>query len=529
MKYLISLSFLLIVLLGCQAAPTTALPTLQPTAVAQVTVITVTSVPPTPILVPTATPTATAVPPTATPLPPITIAVAPQWQTAVAAILPTLTESSDRTWELLLSEDPAAELAANQAQIALTSDGGGALVYQEPLVIAVPFSTDWHFITQTDAEAIVANGHQLARALPWHEMTPDWRALRVNGLPPDDPAYPLQNRLLLQAAPGLDTAVAQLQTHLQTTFDTGPVIHLATVGDIMLDRGPGIVLQQGDLAYPFAKVAPLLQMADITVGNLESALGDVGEPMPKAYPFRAPPQAAEALALAGFDIVSLANNHGMDYGTEALLQGIDLLKAAGVQPIGGGANAAEARAPYITEVNGLTMAFLGYVNVPVEASSSFDVRTWDATDSTAGIAWGEPERITEDVTAVRGAADLVVVVLHSAFEYLDPPSEPQMILARAAVDAGADLVIGHHAHVLQGVEFYGDGVIIYGLGNFAFEIDGDPSTGIMNVWLDADGVRELELIPAIIQFGGQPRLADEWEAAVILERVYRLSRSLNGR
>jgi poly-gamma-glutamate capsule biosynthesis protein CapA/YwtB (metallophosphatase superfamily) len=104
-----------------------------------------------------------------------------------------------------------------------------------------------------------------------------------------------------------------------------------------------------------------------------------------------------------------------------------------------------------------------------------------------------------------------------------------MAAARTAIDAGADLVIGHHAHVLQGVEFYQDGVIVYGLGNFAFEIDGDPSTAILNVWLDQDGVRQLEFVPAIIQFGGQPRLAEAWEAGEILQKIYRLTNPLNAR
>jgi poly-gamma-glutamate synthesis protein (capsule biosynthesis protein) len=122
---------------------------------------------------------------------------------------------------------------------------------------------------------------------------------------------------------------------------------------------------------------------------------------------------------------------------------------------------------------------------------------------------------------------LTIVVLHSGYEYIDVPSPDQQAAARAAIDAGADLVIGHHAHILQGVEYYKDGVIVYGLGNFAFEIDGDPSTAILNVWLDEEGVRQLEFIPAIIQFGGQPRLAESWEQPAILNQVYRLTNSLN--
>jgi poly-gamma-glutamate capsule biosynthesis protein CapA/YwtB (metallophosphatase superfamily) len=325
---------------------------------------------------------------------------------------------------------------------------------------------------------------------------------------------------------GFETAVSQLLPQLQTALAPAPVVHLAATGDIMLDRSMGHHLRQGKLDYPFYEVAHWFHAADLTIGNLESALGDIGEPEPKAYPFRAPPEAAESLARAGFDIVSLANNHGMDYGPEALLQGIDLLHAAGVVPIGAGVDETAAYAPHITSINGLSLAIFGYVNVPVEWRG-FDTETWTAAADAPGLAWATVERIQSGVGAVRDDVDLIIVVLHSGYEYVDPPSPVQMELSRAAVDAGADLVIGHHAHILQGIEFYRDGVIVYGLGNFVFEIDGPPETAVLYAWLDANGVREIELLPAIIQFGGQPRPAASWEAGPILQRVYQLSRPLS--
>jgi poly-gamma-glutamate capsule biosynthesis protein CapA/YwtB (metallophosphatase superfamily) len=151
----------------------------------------------------------------------------------------------------------------------------------------------------------------------------------------------------------------------------------------------------------------------------------------------------------------------------------------------------------------------------------FDTQSWTATATAPGVAWGDPEEITADVRAAHQEADLVIVILHSGYEYVLQPSPPQVAAARAAIDAGAALVIGHHAHILQGIEFYNGGVIAYGLGNFAFEIDGDPETAILHAWLDRHGVRQLEIVPAIIQFGGQPRLATEWEGAAIREHIYR--------
>jgi poly-gamma-glutamate capsule biosynthesis protein CapA/YwtB (metallophosphatase superfamily) len=507
---------LTLLMMGCgqTAVSTTPLPTIAPSLVPATETL------PTPIPATntpeaaTAPPVPTPMPPTPTPPAPLTLAVPENWQPIIGEALAGAVTS--RIWQIVPATEPA------DAQ--LSENGAGQLVWQEPIVLAVPFTTEWEMTTQAEAEMILANGHALAMVLPWSALTPDLKPLRVDGRFPTDPAYPFQNRLTLQIN---NSAANKLLPILQTALAPEATIHLAAVGDIMLDRGPGIVLQQGNLAYPFAKVAELLQTTDITVGNVESALGNVGTPEIKSYPFRAPPEAAQALALAGFDVVSLANNHGMDYGPEALLQAIDLLQAEGIAPIGAGANFDAAYAPYLTQVNGLSLAFLGYVNVPVEYRG-FDTAVWTATQNSPGLAWGEPEQIAADVTAVRPAADLVIVVLHSGYEYVEAPSPPQMAAAHAAIDAGADLVIGHHAHILQGIEFYNGGVIVYGLGNFAFEIDGAPETAVLNVWLDQNGVRSLELVPAIIQFGGQPRLAESWEAVPILRRVYYLTRILNG-
>ena len=315
---------------------------------------------------------------------------------------------------------------------------------------------------------------------------------------------------------------------LAAALAPAPTIRLAAVGDVNIDRSQGyIITTTGDYGYPFARVKPIFDAADYTIANLETSLGDVGEPAAKRYTFQSPPEAAQSLALGGVDLVSLANNHAGDYGWEALAQGIDLLHAAGVATVGGGANDAAAHAPHIADIGGLKVAFLGYVHVPIEAITDFDTQSWTATAAAPGLAWADPERIRADVSAVRPSVDLVVVILHSGYEYIEEPSEPQVAAAHAAVDAGADLVIGHHAHILQGIHRYHDGVIAYGLGNFVFNIEGPPETAILNVWLDRDGVRQLELIPAIIQEHGQPRPADIGEAGPILSRVYYLTTLLN--
>lgn len=287
----------------------------------------------------------------------------------------------------------------------------------------------------------------------------------------------------------------------------------------MLDRTLGNVIANGRPQYPFAAVAELLQPPDLTIGNVESALGDRGEPDPrKSYAFRAPPGAAEALALGGFDIVTLANNHALDYGPEALLQGIELLEAEGIVPLGAGANRAAAYAPHITTVNGVRLGFLAYVNVSVEPNG-FDVQSWEAGEGTPGLAWGYPEEVAAQVAALAPQVDHVIVLLHSGLEYVRFTGDVQREIARGAIDAGATLVLGHHAHILQGIERYNGGVIAYGLGNFAFDIDGDPATAVLHLWLDKEGVFELDLIPAVIQVGGAPRPATPEEAAAILAEI----------
>lgn len=477
-------------------------------------------IPPTQPL-PTSTPPPTAVPPTPAP---ITIALPPEWETAVSAAIPQL---NNRQWQILPIGAPLEALNSGQAQIALSGGDAGTLVYQEPIVLAVPFFTPWEAVTLAEAQEILANGRDDVTILAWDEMTPDLKALRVDGLHPTDAAYPLQRQLSLTAVPEAQTAAADLAPVLQTALAPKPDVKVTAVGDVMLARLLGELLEQGKLAFPFAPVAHLLQNADLTIGNMESALGTLGQPVDKTYAFRAPPEAAQSLALAGFDVMTLANNHAMDYGPEALLQAIDLLNAANVAPVGAGANYDAAHRPYLTEIDGLKLAVLGYVNVGMEGSPPYFVtESWTATETTPGVAWANPEEIAADVTAVRDQTDLVIVILHGGLEYVEQPAPEQIAAAYAAIDAGADIVIGHHPHILQGIEYYKDGVIVYSLGNFAFQIDGDPDTAVLNVWLDKDGVRSLELIPAVVQESGQPRLATPEEADPIREWVYFLSKFL---
>src|SRR5690606_1761556 len=207
-----------------------------------------------------------------------------------------------------------------------------------------------------------------------------------------------------------------------------------------------------------------LKNADLTIGNLETPLTDRGSPMvEKTYLFRNPPdKVAPALKSAGFDIVTLANNHILDYGVEGLRDTIRSLQDVGIAHVGAGMNLQEARRPVVlTLPDGQTVGFLGY-------SNTFPEEFW-ATPSSPGTAFGHVKHVQSDVQAlVERNIDIIVVSFHWGRERQPRLRAYQPLLAHAAIDAGADLVLGHHPHILQGVERYKNGLVLYSLGNYTF-------------------------------------------------------------
>lgn len=303
--------------------------------------------------------------------------------------------------------------------------------------------------------------------------------------------------------------------------DADETVTLATVGDIMLARSIGVAMERRPEQSPFAGVTDLLQEADVTVGNLECALGNRGKAANKAYTFRGPAVAAEHLAQAGFDLLALANNHSLDYGVAGLNETIRLLDEAGIQHPGAGANAADAHRPVIQTVRDVRLAFLSYVDVPKERGG-FVTASWRAGVDKPGVAWAHPKQITTDVAAARQESDLVIVLLHSGYEGSEKSNAIQRAAARAAIDAGAALVIGSHPHVLQGVEYYDRGVIVYSLGNFVFDgLYKRSETAILHVTLSRDGVEAIKWIPIVLR-NGLPEKASKAQGEAILKRLAQL-------
>lgn len=439
-------------------------------------------------------------------------------EVGVQAIAQVNSLTDQRTWQLDVGEPSRYDLDAGWADAILVQDQEGIFAGQHAIALAVPFTSIWDGVTLQQAESILADGSEFIQVMDWAEMQPTLKSVLIEGLHPSETGYPLQQSWSLHATAEAEQAMGPLALALRAGIEHDPVIKLAAVGDLMLARTIGEVLERGNIAYPFEHIAGRLQEADVAIGNLESALGTGGRAEDKGYTFQAPPEAAAALSLAGFDVLSLANNHAMDYGPQLLVEAINTLADQGIAAIGAGGSDSAAYEAYILELNGLSVAFLAFVDVPQEFRG-FDTRTWQASKTRPGIAWADPQRMQVEIERARQASDLVVVLLHSGFEYVPRPSPPQVNAARIAIEAGADLVLGHHAHLLQPVEFHSRGVIVYGLGNFVFEDAGPPESALVNVWLDDEGVRELQFIPVGLDSEGRPMPVEDDLALDILANL----------
>jgi poly-gamma-glutamate capsule biosynthesis protein CapA/YwtB (metallophosphatase superfamily)/outer membrane protein assembly factor BamB len=282
---------------------------------------------------------------------------------------------------------------------------------------------------------------------------------------------------------------------------------LVFLGDVVPGRSMEAQLARFGPAYPWQGLQPLLREADLAVANLECVLTTQGEPLDKSYLIRAHPRWGEILVEGGFDLVTLANNHGLDYGNEGLAETLDTLDALGVAHVGAGRSREEAHAPALFDLNGVRIAVLGYA--AARWNGSVDVPTTDR------LAWAEPAAVEADVRAVRDQSDLVVVLLHAGTEYAAEPSSDQVRVAHAAIDAGADLVVGHHPHVTQTVERYGRGLIVYSLGNTLFDIPRPAAMRghLLRVHATQAGLVRAELWPFWIEDAIRPRLLDDGQGA----------------
>lgn len=313
----------------------------------------------------------------------------------------------------------------------------------------------------------------------------------------------------------------------------GEELTIAAVGDVVLARD--------DPQEAFRHVKDELDDADLRCCNLEVPVSDEG--MPQYWKFEtlhSSPEMITGYTAAGFEVVSMANNHAMDYGPIALIDTMRLLTSHGIAYVGAGENRQAAWSPLVQTVNGEQVAFVSF------ASEAF--LGYGATATRPGIAmirrdplYGEsgvsPDDVTDVQRAIRDArrrARWVVAFFHWGLSQSRRPTTSQRHLARAAVDAGADVVVGHHPHILQGAEIYAGAPILYSLGNFVFDLrpyffgPGTYATAIAKVVLSPAGPARVDLLPVWIGDDGCPfRLAgDDSRSEQILAEIQQLSADL---
>lgn len=291
---------------------------------------------------------------------------------------------------------------------------------------------------------------------------------------------------------------------LQQPRDT---LRLYAVGDINLGRGvTHDRLLKGDTLYPFSALLDTLRRADLLFGNLESPIAPIGHPFESTGSpvFSAPPVAADALAAAGFDVVSTANNHAWDAGLTGILETLAQLDRVGVPHAGTGRTRAEAQRPVLLARHGWRVALFALTRAYNPAPRRFYEHAGANHIAYADTAWLYPA--IRDVTA-RGEADLVVVSVHAGEEYADTIDQTLRPFARGAVEAGADIILGHHPHVLQTIEWYRGKPIAYSLGNFVFVQHGPWTrlSAIFRFTIAPDGAIGVDLLP--VRVGDQPVLA----------------------
>ncbi|HEX6758235.1 MAG TPA: CapA family protein [Propionibacteriaceae bacterium] len=307
------------------------------------------------------------------------------------------------------------------------------------------------------------------------------------------------------------------------------VTTLTAVGDIMLGRRVG-ARHRADPGAPLKPLAKRLAGAEITVGNFESTLSADGSPTQGGDSFAASPRVGPALRAAGFDLLSLANNHVGDYGDGALRQTLDRFDAGRIQTVGAGRNLAAARRPVIIERDGVRVGFLAADSIgetPAATRTRPGTNRLNMPPRTGPLNRSHLRRITSDIRALDSRVDAVVVLTHWGTQYTHRPESSQRIASRAFADAGADLVIGGHPHWVQGYEMAGSAVVVHSLGNFVFDMDFQTKTreGIfLEIVLWDGAVKAVEPVPYVIDDVFTPRLVRGDRAKGILNDAWGSSR-----
>ena len=297
-----------------------------------------------------------------------------------------------------------------------------------------------------------------------------------------------------------------------------PSVSLIAVGDIMLSRSVGVRIAEHGPGYPFANIGTYLHSADFVFGNLETPV-TVGLPVPNgSLSFWSDPSSVEGLKAAGVSMVSIANNHVPNAGRKGITDTVGYLDGAGIGHAGAGADEAAAEEPYYFQKSGIRFALLAYNDSDVVP------RSYSAGANHAGTNFMDVKKVASNVAAAKLNADIVIVSMHAGHEYHDLPDVAQVAFAHAAIDAGADVVIGTHPHVVQPVEIYKGKYIFYSLGNFVFDqgFSYEVTRGMtVKLSFSKTGVESVAYSPVVIKKYSQPELGvDPADIQKIDARLY---------
>lgn len=305
-----------------------------------------------------------------------------------------------------------------------------------------------------------------------------------------------------------ETAQAAESTGEETAAEMEPAdetVRLVFAGDVLLsdhvlnayEKAGGDITGVVDQA-----LLDQAEAGDLFIVNQEFPFSDRGEAAPdKQYTFRLPPQRVELFKQMGIDWVTLANNHALDFGEEALVDTLQTLDEAGIVHVGAGRNLAEAKEPAVAEIKGKRIGLIGATRVIPETS-------WNASSDKPGmLVTYDPAMTLEEIGKLKERCDFVAVYVHWGIERDERPQEYQRAMGKQYIDAGADLVVGSHPHVLQGIEYYKGKPIVYSLGNFVFG-SSIPRTALLTVEWDGEETR-LSLVPATSSAGYTRMVTEE--------------------
>lgn len=306
-----------------------------------------------------------------------------------------------------------------------------------------------------------------------------------------------------------------------------PQITLAAVGDIQLHGRYGEAADRGEAAALFAPLRELLRGVDLGVGNMETVLADDGTPRSDKLCLLGSPAYASILRDVGLNVMSVANNHFLDYGADGVARTLAHLADVAIHTVGGGENLQAAQHPLVVEEKGVRLGFLAACHQSTGVTEF-------ASEATPGVAPLRAEHLLVAIAALKRQVDHVIVLLHWGLEYSHVPTPEQVALAHAAIDAGAGAILGHHSHALQGIEHYRDGIIVYSLGNLTDApvdwqgptrryqcdvTDVDRESVLLKLLVSKDRIQLVEVVPLWLDDEGRP-------TAAIGERAEKIRKSL---